>query len=135
MGLFYFHYHIKWDDICHYKWKFKIERWTMYSSEKKAKFHFKSETRGQRAITLLILSIYTPSSCTHTLCGRFLWTIYFSYNVFPLISAPGSYEIFKLWGVALIRGWHWLEGGIYFKFREMNSIKCQNLFTIKPCTS
>ena len=38
----------------------------MYSSEKKAKFHFKSETGGPRASTLLILAIYTPSSCTHT---------------------------------------------------------------------
>ena len=80
LKLIYFLNHIKWDDICHYEWKFKIERWMMYSSEKKAKFHFKSETGGPSASTLLILSIYTPSSCTHThfmegFCKRYIFLI------------------------------------------------------------
>ena len=38
----------------------------------KEKFHFKLEPGGPRASTLLILSIYTPSPCTHTFYGRFL---------------------------------------------------------------
>ena len=45
----------------------------------------------------------------------------------------GAYWILKLWGVVLIRGMRWLEGGAYFEVREMNNIKCQNLviFSIK----
>ena len=37
------------------------------------------------------------------------------------------YYILKLLGAALIRGQLKLEGGAYFKVRDMNKIKCQNL--------
>ena len=75
-GLVYFHNHIKWDDICHYDWKFKIakERWIMYSAEKKTKFHFRSG-RGSP----LIVAIYTLSSCTHNLWKVFVNVIFFLY--------------------------------------------------------
>ena len=49
-------------------------------------------------------------------------------TIFPLISAGGAYQIWKLSGAALTRGRHLLEGGAYFKVREMDNIKCQNLF-------
>ena len=62
----------------------------IYSSEKKAKFHFKLETGGPSASTLLILSIYTPFSThahthththtdthTHTLWKVFVNNIFF----------------------------------------------------------
>ena len=42
-------------------------------------------------------------------------------------KCPGAYSILKLLGVELIRGRLQLEGGAYFKFREMNNIKCLNL--------
>ena len=48
-------------------------------------------------------------------------------TIFPLISTAHAYYILKLSGSALIRGRRQLEGSAYFKVREMNSIKCQNL--------
>ena len=63
-GLFYFHNPIKWDNICHYECKFKIDikRRFVYSAEKKTKFNFKSKRFSLYASTLIV-SIYTPSSC------------------------------------------------------------------------
>ena len=49
-------------------------------------------------------------------------------TIFPLINAGGAYQIWKLSGAALTRGRRLLEGGAYFKVREMDNIKCQNLF-------
>ena len=47
----------------------------------------------------------------------------FTNTVFPLISAPRRLLNFET-GV-----WRLLEGGAYFKVREMNNIKCQNFVT------
>ena len=44
------------------------------------------------------------------------------HTVFPLISAPGAYQILNLLGAAVIRGRRWFEGGAYFKVREVNNI-------------
>ena len=42
--------------------------------------------------------------------------------------------LIKFWDCsALIREWRWLEGGAYFKVKDMNNIKCQNrvIFSFK----
>ena len=49
------------------------------------------------------------------------------HTVFPLISTLGAYQVLNLFGVAFVRGRPLLEGDAYFKVREMNNIKCQNL--------
>ena len=59
-GLFHSHNYLKWDNFCHYEWKFKIkEEWNMYCTEKKTNFHIQSERDSQ--CTYILLSIYTLS--------------------------------------------------------------------------
>ena len=60
---------------------------------------------------------YFPSSSVHPK--------YTNYQ-FSLISAPGSYLISKFLGATIIRRWCLKVGDIYFKVKEINSIKFQN---------
>ena len=50
-----------------------------------------------------------------------------SITLFPLISTPRCLLILRLLGAGFIRGWRSLEEGTYFKVREINNSKYQNL--------
>ena len=50
------------------------------------------------------------------------YILYYIHTVFPLISTPRRLINFETW-----QGGEEVLGGAYFKVREMNNIKCQNL--------